>query len=158
MPVLHPCCLVFAIVQIHWIGRNVLSVRDFTWLAGSMELEHQEEEEGMPDALRGEVRVWRVKRMYFERTYGYEFAVTPENVAIARCGATWMAIYFWRRALYAVQYDGMTEAAIRAAVRARSEVFAGGMPVGHVISGEEAARRWVAGAESLMPYITPAAK
>ena len=49
--------------------------------------------------MRGEVRVWRVKRMYYERTYGYEFAVTAENVVIARRGGTWMACYFWRRRL-----------------------------------------------------------
>ena len=49
--------------------------------------------------VRGEVRVWRVKRMYYERTYGYEFAVTAENVVIARRGGTWMACYFWRRRL-----------------------------------------------------------
>ena len=48
---------VVAIAQIHWIGRNVLSVRDFTWLPGSMELEHPVEDEEVLDPLRGEVRV-----------------------------------------------------------------------------------------------------
>ena len=146
---------VVAIAQIHWIGRNVLSVRDFTWLPGSMELEHPVEDEEVLDPLRGEVRVWRVKRMYHERTYNYEFAVTPENVVIARRGGTWIANYFWRRALYAVQYDGMSESAILSAIRARSEGFAGGMPVGHVISAEEAVRRWVAGERAYMRLADP---
>jgi hypothetical protein len=40
--------------QIQWIGRNVLSVRHYTWHPEFMELEHVDEVE-LRDALRGEV-------------------------------------------------------------------------------------------------------
>ena len=69
--------------QIQWIGRNVLSVKHYTWHPEFMELEHVDEVE-LPDALRGEVELQRVKRHYYERNYKYEYSVTPEHADVAR--------------------------------------------------------------------------
>ena len=97
------------------------------------------------DGLRGEVTVNRVKRHYFERNYGYGYSVTPESADVARRGGTWMAIYFWRRGLFAVQYEGMKSAEVAKSLSARVEGYEGGTPTGTRISKDEAIRRWVAG-------------
>ena len=46
-----------------------------------------------------------------------------------------------------VQYDGMSKAEIKAALKARTADagFCGGMPMGAKISAEEAVRRWQEG-------------
>ena len=135
--------------QLQWVGRNVLSVRDFTWHPDFMELEHVDEVE-LVDALRGEVELGRVKRHYYERVYKYQYSVTPENFDVARRAATWFAIYFWRRALFKVQYDGMSEAEVLEALRVRAAGHEGGMPKGAKISAAEAVRRWLAGERAYM--------
>ena len=130
--------------QLQWVGRNILNVRDFVWHKdGYMEITEVDME--VMDAVRGEVTINRVKRHYFERNYKYAYSVTPEAIDVARRAATWIAIYFWRRGLFAVQYAGMTGAAIARALRARTAGYAGGMPPGATISRAEAIRRWVAG-------------
>ena len=130
--------------QVQWIGRNILSVRDFVWHKdGHMELTEVEME--VRDAVRGEVTINRVKRHYFERNYKYAYSVTPEAIEVARRAATWIAVHFWRRGLFAVQYDGMSPAAVTRALRARRQGYEGGMPAGAVITEEEAIRRWLAG-------------
>ena len=83
--------------QLQWVGRNVLSVKDFTWHPDFMELEHVDEVD-LADALCGEVELGRVKRHYYERVYKDQYSVTPEHFDVARRAATWFAIYFWRRA------------------------------------------------------------
>ena len=136
-------------VRVQWIGRNVLSVCHYTWDPGFMELEHVEE---LVDALRGEIELKRVKRHYFERNYQYEYAVTPEHVDVARRAALWMAVYFWRRALYKVQYDGMSEEEVRAAIEARAAGYNGGMPPGARISEEAAIERWLLGERAYIAF------
>jgi hypothetical protein len=126
------------------VGRTVLRVKDFTWQPGFMVLVEAELEEG----LRGEVKLRRVKRHYHERSYGYEMPVTPDALAVARRAATWLLVYMWRRALFAVQYDGMSAAAKQQAWAARERGFSGGMPPGAVISAEEAIARLKAGERS----------
>ena len=70
---------------LHWVGRNVLSVCDFTiskefYMEISMlqEVTGDDYEASVHDAVRGEVRLRRIKCYYFEVNYSYEFAVTPE--------------------------------------------------------------------------------
>ena len=57
-----------------------------------------------------------------------------------RC-MSWAIVYMWRHALFAVQYDGMTEDAVLQALRLRAAGRKGGMPEGAVISEEEAWER-----------------
>ena len=138
--------------QVQWIGRNVLSVSDFEWAKnGYMHL--TEVETSVVDALRGEVSVNRVKRYYFERNYSYKYSVTPEAVDVARCAGSWIAVYFWRRGLFAVQYAGMSHAAIARALRARADGCEGGMPPGAVISEADAIARWEAGERAYLRVI-----
>ena len=89
------------------VGRTVLRVKDFTWHPGYMELVEAE----LDEAIRGEVKLRRVKRHYHERSYGYEMSITPDALEVARRAATWLLVYMWRRALFMVQYDGMSAAA-----------------------------------------------
>ena len=119
----------------------MLRVKDFTWHPGYMELVEAE----LDEATRGEVKLRRVKRHYHERSYGYEMSVTPDALEVARRAATWLLVYMWRRALFMVQYDGMSAAAQQAAWAAREQGFSGGMPPGAVISAEEAIARLKAG-------------
>lgn len=119
----------------------MLRVKDFTWHPGYMELVEAE----LDEAMRGEVKLRRVKRHYHERSYGYEMSVTPDALEVARRAATWLLVYMWRRALFMVQYDGMSAAAQQAAWAAREQGFSGGMPPGAVISAEEAIARLKAG-------------
>ena len=93
------------------------------------------------DAVRGEVRLRRIKCYYFETNYKYEFAVTPETIDVMRRCMSWAIVYMWRHALFAVQYDGMTEDAVLQALRLRAAGRKGGMPEGAVISEEEAWER-----------------
>ena len=66
------------------VGRTVLRVKDFTWHPGYMELVEAE----LDEAIRGEVKLRRVKRHYHERSYGYEMSVTPDALEVARRAAT----------------------------------------------------------------------
>ena len=138
------------VVQVQWIGVNVLSVADFAWQVDGFVMREVADDVELADALRGEVELKRVKRHYFERAYAYQVAVTPENINVARRAATWMATYMWRRALFKVQYEGMSVAAVVASIAARKDGFAGGMPVGAVILEEEAIRRWEGGERAYM--------
>jgi hypothetical protein len=136
---------------VQWLGRNVLSVSDFVFMAGYMELN---DAEALPDALRGEITVNRVKRHFFERNYEYKYSVTPEAAEVARRGGSWMAVNFWRRGLFAVQYESMTPKALLAAMRMRATgVVEGGMPPGAVISADDAIARWEAGEKGYMRCI-----
>ena len=85
----------------------------------------------------------------------YKYAVTPEHVDVARRAALWMAVYFWRRALYKVQYDGMSEEEVRAAIEARAAGYNGGMPPGARISEEAAIERWPQGERAYMIIADP---
>ena len=89
----------------------MLRVKDFTWHPGYMELNEAE----LDEPMRGEVKLRRVKRHYHERAYGYEMPVTPDALEVARRASTWLLVYMWRRALFAVQYEGMSEDAKRRA-------------------------------------------
>ena len=80
----------------------MLRVKDFTWHPGYMELNEAE----LDEPMRGEVKLRRVKRHYHERAYGYEMPVTPDALEVARRASTWLLVYMWRRALFAVQYEG----------------------------------------------------
>ena len=82
----------------------MLRVKDFTWHPGYMELNEAE----LDEPMRGEVKLRRVKRHYHERAYGYEMPVTPDALEVARRASTWLLVYMWRRALFAVQYEGMS--------------------------------------------------
>ena len=82
----------------------MLCVKDFTWHPRYMELVEAE----LHEAIRGEVKLRRVKRHYHERSYGYEMSVTPDALEVARRAATWLLVYMWRRALFMVQYEGMS--------------------------------------------------
>lgn len=84
--------------------------------------------------------------------YHYENSMTPDTLEEARRASTWMLIMMWRRGLFEVQYAGMTEEAIVAALRARKDGYQGGMPVGAVLSSGEAWARWWAGERA---YVIP---
>lgn len=66
----------------------MLCVKDFTWHPRYMELVEAE----LHEAIRGEVKLRRVKRHYHERSYGYEMSVTPDALEVARRAATWLLV------------------------------------------------------------------
>ena len=101
-----------------WIGRNVMSVEDFVWHREFLEL--LEGDEALLEALHGEVALHRVKCHYFEKRYDYPMSATPDALEVARRANTWMAVYNWRRGLYAVQYDSMSHEEIQNALAARA--------------------------------------
>ena len=99
----------------------------------------------MHDAVRGEVRLRRIKCYYFEVNHSYELTVTPEVPDVARRFMTWAIVYLWRRAVFLVQYAGMSEEAVLCALQLRAMGRNGGMPEGAVISAEDAWLRLEAG-------------
>ena len=126
-----------------WIGRNVMSVEDFVWHREFLEL--LEDDEALLEALHGEVSLHRVKCHYFEKRYDYPKSATPDVLEVARRANSWMAVYDWQRALYAVQYDGMSYEEIQRALAARAAGYSGGMPLGAKITSDAAASRWLNG-------------
>ena len=133
-------------------GKNVLSTKNLTWSRKGMKIT-------LPDgtveetASRAQLKMERLKHKYFEAQaggYKYDVSVTPDALAVARRSADIMAMYQFRRGLYAVQYAGMTEEAKAEAITARSSGYSGGMPPGAVISEEEAVARWVEGEKSYL--------
>ena len=52
--------------------------------------------------------------------------------------------------MFAVQYAGMSQEAIRAAVVKRSDGVCGGMPAGATLTATEAVDRWLAGERSYL--------
>ena len=179
-----------------WVGRNVLSVRDFTWdkfdfiievpyvsnvlaeeaataarrgagsssegggavegagateeaaeaaeAAGLSEAEWGRFMTHVESALRGEVQNNRCKKHYHE-VYLYNNSITPDAVQEVRRATSAMLLMQWRRGLFEVQYAGMSEEAIVAALRLRKGGYAGGMPPGAKISATDAFARWKAG-------------
>ena len=110
------------------------------------------------DAERGELDVTRLKHMYDEAAcggYEYSMSVTPDTVAIMRRAINWLETYFWRRAMFLVQYDGMsTEAMTMVLAERRSKAgHKGGMPTGAAIDAEEAILRFKAGEKALLPEL-----
>ena len=94
--------------------------------------------------MAGTVEIQRVKFHYFER-YAYGMAVTADTIEVARRAGTWLMMYMWRRALFEVQYAGMSMTERAAAMSTRCDGYAGGMPEGARISSGEAFDRWLAG-------------
>jgi len=120
-----------------------MSVEDFVWHREFLEL--LEDDEALLEALHGEVLLHRVKCHYFEKRYDYPMSATPDVLEVARRANSWMAVYDWRRALYAVQYDGMSYEEIQRALAARAAGYSGGMPLGAKITSDAAASRWLNG-------------
>ena len=140
-------------LMLHWLPRNVLSVGDFTWSREAMELV-------MPDgsmeqeALRGEVLLNRVKHHYLEAGYGYDMSLTADAVQAARRATTWVWFYQMSRGLFRAQYEGMSEEAVEAALKARArDGYAGGMPPGSTLSLEEAGKRVLGGEFAFLPQL-----
>ena len=136
-----------------WIGRNILNVYDFAWDEEGMHIEMPDSME-LLDAIAGEVDLHRVKFFYHEKRYVYPMAFTADALDVARRCATWMANYLWRRALYEVQYCGMTQAERAACLEHRAQHgHAGGMPRGAKIDAKTAATRWCAGEVAYAPEL-----
>ena len=98
------------------------------------------------------MQIQRVKFHYFER-YVYGMSQTADTLEVARRAATWLMLYMWRRALFEVQYVGMSVQARAEVMAARRDGFAGGMPDGAQISNEEAFGRWLAGERAYAPEL-----
>jgi len=105
------------------------------------------------EALRGEVDIQRFKKHYFQKDFNYESSITPDTLDVVRRAATGIFLYFWERALFAVQYEGMEAGAIVAAIHARGGGFVGGMPPGAVISAESAFARWWMGERAYLSAV-----
>ena len=103
------------------------------------------------DPLRGEVKLNRVKHHYHEAGYEYPMSITADAVQAARRASRWIFCYQFCRGLFAVQYAGMTEEAVAAALRDRAEHgYRGIMPPGARISVAGALVRWLAGERSYL--------
>ena len=100
----------------------------------------------LEEALRAEVQFNRIKKHYHE-VYAYQSSMTPDATDTARRASTWMFLYLWWRGLFEVQYEGMSVEEKAAAVRARGEGYAGGMPDGSKIKATAALERWWGGHE-----------
>ena len=140
-------------LMLHWLTRNVLSVGDYTWSREAMELL-------MPDGsteqevLRGEVLLNRVKHHLYEAGYEYDMSLTADAVQVTRRATTWVWFYQMSRGLFKVQYDGMSEAAIEAALKSRAcDGYAGGMPPGATVTLEAAGARVLAGEFAFLPQL-----
>ena len=77
-------------------------------------------------------------------------SVTPDvydgsKLVVARCASTWELAYQFARGLFEVQYKGMTTKQRLAAMAARKNGYAPGMPPGAQISAEEAVTALLAG-------------
>ena len=110
------------------------------------------------NAERGELDMTRLKHMYDEAAcggYEYSMSITPDTVAILRRAIHWLETYLWRRAMFRVQYEGMSTDAITAAIAERRTKAGhkGGMPNGAVIDAEEAVARFKAGEKALLPEL-----
>jgi len=134
-------------------GMNVLNVGDITFSREGMRITLPDGtmEEG---ATRFEITINRVKRYFYEAAaggYEYEMSGTPDAVAIPRRSADIVAMYLWRRGVFAVQYAGMSPTAVSEALKVRkSGSYEGGMPPGAVLSAEDAVARFNAGEKGLL--------
>ena len=133
----------------------MLDVGNLTWSRTGLTIE-------LPDGtmeeatLRAELDMERLKHFYELAAaggYSYSMSITADTLAIMRRATSWIATYQWSRALFKVQYEGMSDAAIEEAVAARKEGYEGGMPPGACISEEEAVRRFLEGDQAYLPAL-----
>ena len=123
-------------------------VKDLLWSRSGITITFSDgsSEQG---ASRGEVTFNRLKHHYFEAAaggYEYKMSMTPDAEAVPRRSADIAKTYLMRRGLFAVQYAGMSAAAIKAALAMRhTKGYPGGMPPGAQINADEAVKRFEAG-------------
>ena len=138
-------------------GENVMSVSALTFSRDGFSIE-------LPDgtienaAQRGEIDMTRIKALYEEAAasgYTYSMSLTPDTVAEPRRAIDLIILYCWRRALFKVQYEGMSKAEIASALAARKEKSGheGGMPIGARIDAAEAVTRFLEGEKAFLPEL-----
>jgi hypothetical protein len=138
-------------------GENVMSVSALTFSRDGFSIE-------LPDgtienaAQRGEIDMTRIKALYEEAAaggYTYSMSLTPDTVAEPRRAIDLIILYCWRRALFKVQYEGMSKSEIASALAARKEKSGheGGMPIGARIDAAEAVTRFLEGEKAFLPEL-----
>ena len=138
-------------------GENVMSVSALTFSRDGFSIE-------LPDgtiengAQRGEIDMTRIKALYEEAAaggYKYSMSLTPDTVAEPRRAIDLIILYCWRRALFKVQYEGMSKSEIASALAARKEKtgHVGGMPIGAQIDAAEAVTRFLEGEKAFLPEL-----
>ena len=138
-------------------GENVMSVSALTFSRDGFSIE-------LPDgtiengAQRGEIDMTRIKALYEEAAaggYKYSMSLTPDTVAEPRRAIDLIILYCWRRALFKVQYEGMSKSEIALALAARKEKSGheGGMPIGARIDAAEAVTRFLEGEKAFLPEL-----
>jgi hypothetical protein len=138
-------------------GENVMSVSALTFSRDGFSIK-------LPDgtiengAQRGEIDMTRIKALYEEAAasgYTYSMSLTSDTVAEPRRAIDLIILYCWRRALFKVQYEGMSKAEIASALAARKEKSGheGGMPIGARIDAAEAVTRFLEGEKAFLPEL-----
>jgi hypothetical protein len=138
-------------------GENVMSVSALTFSRDgfSIVLPDGSIENG---AQRGEIDMTRIKALYEEAAasgYTYSMSLTPDTVAEPRRAIDLIILYCWRRALFKIQYEGMSKSEIASALAARKEKSGheGGMPIGARIDAAKAVTRFLEGEKAFLPEL-----
>ena len=103
----------------------------------------------------------RLKGLYEEAAaggYDYAMALTADAVAVPRRGMDLIELYLWRRGVFAVQYSGMSDAAIDRALQQRCAdgAYGGGMPPGATIDAKDAVAQFLAGEKGYLRQLKEA--
>ena len=135
---------------VQWMGKVVLRAQDLLWSRENFKVLMPDGTE--EETLRSQCHQRRVKFHYHER-YTYKHSSTCDALEVSRRANTWLYLHCFRLGLFAVQYAGMDLAAVLAAVAARRNGHAGGMPHGAMISASDAHAHWAAGERSYLPQL-----